>query len=155
MPLPRQESQEPQRLQGALELTQMNQQLRFTRSLPLQAPFPAFIIMTSYSGAKGSFWHIPVSHIPMAEVEAALAQLAPASTHTRAPSPCTAPRMSSGVCPVLEVGLVFFLLLIQETAVAKKGRSSQSSQHSMLHTLYKKEKKVVFLSVSKAVPKTI
>lgn len=37
--------------------------------------------------------------------------------------------------------LVFFVLFIQETGVAKKGRSSQSSQHSMLHTLYKKGKK--------------
>lgn len=35
-----QEPKEQQRLQGALELMQMNKQLRFTRSLSLQAPFP-------------------------------------------------------------------------------------------------------------------
>lgn len=77
----------------------------------------------------------------------------PASTHSSTLH-CSQ-HVLRGISYLRLVWFGFFLPLIEETVVAKKGRSSQSSHHSMLHAIYKKEKKVVFLSVSEAVPKTI
>lgn len=132
-----QESKEPQRIPEASELMQMNQQLRFTRSLSFQAPFSFLHHYNFILWSEGQILtHSCLTHSHgrggcCPRPRAALAQLLPA-----------APSTSLGVCPILEVGLVgFLLLLIEETVVAKKSRSSQTSQHSMLHAIYKKEKK--------------